>query len=124
MTQEHRMPTSGLLALIEAESQLLSALDTARAVSRRMGDHDTADAREADMANDARAALARIGHAISTGAHPEDALGRITPETLRKRAWEVIRSAEAAAKEEGLTLQLDPDGTFQLLDEEGRTHHD
>ena len=118
------MPTNDLLDLIDAESHLLGALDTARAVARRMGDHHSADAREMDMAADARAALARVAHAVSTGRHPEDAVGRVTPESLRKRASELIHSAENTARDEGLTLRLEPDGTFQLLDHSGRPRYE
>ena len=124
MPEEQKMPTQNLLELIDAESQLLGALDTARAVARRIGDHDSADAREAETAADARSALARIAHAVSIGSYPSDAVGRITPETLRKRASEVIHSAAAAAAGDGLTLNLEPDGTFRLLDRDGRPHHD
>lgn len=113
-----------LLALITAERQHLAAREISRAVARRMGDHDSADAAEWQLAQDAEAALHRLAHAITTGSYFADATGRHTPEQIRDRTLAVHQVTSQAAREQGLTLQLDQDGTFELLDEDDNPHYD
>ena len=118
------MSQEDLLALITAESQHLAAKEMSRAVARRMGDHDSADAAEWQLAQDADSALQRLAHAITTGAYFADAAGRHTPEQIRDRTLAVHQATGQAAQDQGLILKLADDGTFELLDQDGNPHYD
>lgn len=124
MATPAEMSQQDLLALIQAETEHLAAKDMSRAVARRMGDHDSADAAEWQLAHDAKAALQRLAHAITTGTYFADAAGRHTPEQIRDRTLTVHQAMTQAVQDQDLTLELAADGTFELLDETGNPHYE
>ena len=107
------------IAQIEAETQLMRAADIARQVSRRTGNHDTADLMDAELATNAAAALQRVARALQpNGGQPPD------PALTISDAESQLRQAKATATATGLTLRISDDSSFQLLDELGNSHYD
>lgn len=103
---------------ISAEQELLSATELSRAVSRRLGDHDAADMLEAAMAQEAAESLKRIDDALA-----HDRAPGASPEQIQKRTIDLTKETHLAAACRNLQLHTKDDGTFELLDDEGRSHY-